>query len=113
MRHWPIVAFMVIVLWGASSTHASEPVQLAEPFGDLYSGDDATGDHVVALWSFDAEQELGDSSGGEIAIAIYQPEIPGISRDVEAGEEKPITIEEVDTDYVPGKLLGTYYIEYR
>jgi hypothetical protein len=28
-------------------------VQLAEPFDSPYTGDDASGDHVIALWQFD------------------------------------------------------------
>jgi len=38
-------------------------VQLAQPFDAPYTGEDATGDQVVALWQFDGGAELADVSG--------------------------------------------------
>ncbi len=38
-------------------------MQLAEPYDNPYAGDDATGDHVIALWQFDAGAETADASG--------------------------------------------------
>ena len=38
-------------------------VQLAEPFDSPYTGDDASGDHVIALWQFDPGAETQDASG--------------------------------------------------
>ena len=40
-----------------------EPALLAQPFETPYTGADATGDHVIALWSFDQGQELTDLAG--------------------------------------------------
>ena len=39
------------------------PVKLAEKWDGAYSGADATGAHVIALWQFDAGAENKDSSG--------------------------------------------------
>jgi len=38
-------------------------VQLAEPFTSQYSGEDATGDHVIALWQFNQPDPAQDVSG--------------------------------------------------
>ena len=40
-----------------------DTVQLAESFRSHYAGDDATGDHVIALWQFDEGAEGADVSG--------------------------------------------------
>ncbi len=52
---------MMTLLCGA--VRAAEEIQLAEAWNAPYIGADATGDHVVGLWSFDAGAELADSSG--------------------------------------------------
>ena len=39
------------------------PVQLCEPWQSEYSGEAATGEHVIGLWTFDVGGELKDSSG--------------------------------------------------
>ncbi len=38
-------------------------MQLAEPFTSAYAGEDATGEHVIALWQFDVEGPEKDASG--------------------------------------------------
>ena len=37
--------------------------RLCEPWQNVYTGDDAKGDLVIALWQFAAGAELQDSSG--------------------------------------------------
>ena len=39
------------------------PVQLCEPWESEYRGEDATGDHVIGLWQFNASAETKDDSG--------------------------------------------------
>ena len=42
---------------------AVSKVQLAEPYTGAYSGQDAVGDHVIALWQFDDDEPGKDVSG--------------------------------------------------
>lgn len=64
MRAIMVATCALAVLCGP--THAqeeAEPVQLAEPFMTEYAGDDATGEHVVALWQFNQPDPAADLSG--------------------------------------------------
>ncbi len=47
----------------AFAQEEAEPVQLAEPYNTLYTGEDATGEHVIALWQFDRPDPAMDMSG--------------------------------------------------
>lgn len=40
-----------------------QPVKLAEPWQAAYQGDDATGEHVIALWNFDEAVQATDAGG--------------------------------------------------
>lgn len=51
------------ILLTLSLAAGQEVTMLAQPFETAYTGDDATGAHVIGLWSFDAGQELTDLSG--------------------------------------------------
>ncbi len=42
---------------------ADAPRQLAEPFRSEYAGEDATGEHVIALWQFNGPESAADLSG--------------------------------------------------
>jgi hypothetical protein len=52
-----------MALAAPDSAAQEEEMQLAEPFRNPYAADDATGDHVIALWQFDAGAEAQDASG--------------------------------------------------
>lgn len=58
----PSAVFMLLCLL-AGVALAQAPVRLAEPFENAYTGEDATGDHVIALWQFEPGAETADSSG--------------------------------------------------
>ena len=51
---------MATIMVGLAWAEDKETVQLTEPWNAPYAGDDATGDHVIGLWSFDAGAELAD-----------------------------------------------------
>ncbi|MHC4799118.1 MAG: LamG domain-containing protein, partial [Planctomycetota bacterium] len=63
MRRALKVVALATILCGVAWAQGKETVQLAEPWYAPYTGQDATGDHVVGLWSFDAGAELTDGSG--------------------------------------------------
>ena len=54
-----------LLLGATAGVSAAEEAagRLCEVWQREYAGDDATGEHVVALWSFNEKQELGDLSG--------------------------------------------------
>ena len=56
----------------AAALAAALPAQLAEPWEHRYDGDDARGDHVVALWSFDGEADAAtaDRSGNGHTLTL-------------------------------------------
>ncbi|NLO05821.1 MAG: LamG domain-containing protein [candidate division WS1 bacterium] len=60
-----IAALVVLVSAGslAVAQEVEETVQLAEPFMTEYSGEDATGEHVIALWAFNQPDPAADLSG--------------------------------------------------
>lgn len=47
----------------AFAQEEAETVQLAEPYLMQYTGEDATGDHVIALWQFDQPHPAADVTG--------------------------------------------------
>jgi len=50
-------------------------VRLCEPWQSEYSGDDATGDHVIALWKFQPDAELDDASGHGHTLVLHEATI--------------------------------------
>ncbi len=59
------ILFCLVSAFLHSPNRAQEEAtaKLSEPWTRAYVGPDATGDHVIALWQFDAGEELTDSSG--------------------------------------------------
>ncbi|MDZ7617247.1 MAG: LamG domain-containing protein, partial [Patescibacteria group bacterium] len=49
---------------------ADEPRQLAEPFRSEYAGEDATGEHVIALWQFNGPEPAADLSGNGHGLTL-------------------------------------------
>ena len=49
-------------------------VQLAEPFMIEYSGEDATGEHVIALWQFHPDDPTADASGNGHTLTLQGAE---------------------------------------
>ncbi|MEA3403126.1 MAG: LamG domain-containing protein, partial [Armatimonadota bacterium] len=47
----------------AAAQEEAPHVQLAEPFRSEYSGEDATGEHVIGLWQFNQPEPAADASG--------------------------------------------------
>jgi hypothetical protein len=59
-----ILAVCLGVLFMSSTTNAQQsPAQLAQPWEQLYQGEDVTGEHVIAMWSFDGEVQETDAGG--------------------------------------------------
>ena len=58
-----LVTVVVICNFAIAQEAEEGTVQLAEPFRSVYAGDDATGDHVIALWQFDGDAPEKDVSG--------------------------------------------------
>ncbi|NQU21139.1 MAG: hypothetical protein HQ567_07635 [Candidatus Nealsonbacteria bacterium] len=63
MRRVLATCAIATILCGVAWAQDKELVQLAEPWSDPYTGQHATGDHVIGLWSFDEGAELADGSG--------------------------------------------------
>ena len=63
MRRTWTAAAIAAILSSVALAQDEQSVQLAEPWNAPYTGQHATGDHVVGLWSFDAGAELIDGSG--------------------------------------------------
>ncbi len=72
---WMAGVLLVIVATRLDSIAAESPVRLREPWHQTYQGDDATGKHVVALWTFDGEQPLRDVSPGGHLLALQGAEL--------------------------------------
>jgi len=70
-----VVSTIVICNFAAAQEPEEDTVQLAEPFRDAYAGEDATGDHVIALWQFDAGAETQDASGNGHDIELKGAEL--------------------------------------
>lgn len=60
-RSFAVVA--VILLLAVPAVHAAAPPLRCEPWESEYSGEDAAGPHVIALWQFASGKETEDSSG--------------------------------------------------
>ena len=56
----PLVAAVVLCPLARAGEDAPA---LCEPWRSPYAGRDATGEHVIALWHFDAGAETKDASG--------------------------------------------------
>lgn len=64
MRALIIALAVLTIVCGLSwAQEEATTVQLAEPYMTRYSGEDATGDHVIALWQFDPPDPAADVSG--------------------------------------------------
>ncbi|MBC7289028.1 MAG: hypothetical protein H5T86_13525, partial [Armatimonadetes bacterium] len=59
---WAIVGAAVLLAIAAEAAGQGAP-RLREPWDREYAGGDATGEHVVALWQFNAGAETKDASG--------------------------------------------------
>ena len=55
--------FTLLVILGAASCVQAELPQLCETWKSSYQGKDAEGEHVIALWQFDAKKPTSDASG--------------------------------------------------
>jgi len=75
---WSVVG--ALLLGVAAGADEPEPVRLAEPWNAPYAGEDATGDHVAGLWSFDAPAELTDSSPNGHDLTLHGARIAGAGR---------------------------------
>ncbi|MFO8078816.1 MAG: LamG-like jellyroll fold domain-containing protein [Armatimonadota bacterium] len=58
-----LTVLMVACTLTAAQDGEENEVQLAEPFMTEYSGDDATGEHVIGLWQFNQPDPTADASG--------------------------------------------------
>ncbi len=62
------VLLLLIVATAYSVAIAQDSVSLREPWEEAYSETNATGNHVIAYWSFDSQDALADNSGhGHVA----------------------------------------------
>ena len=62
MKSGLLVLASVVGLFGTIQAQAAAP-QLSEPWQFAYQGNDATGPHVLALWTFDSGPQIADASG--------------------------------------------------
>jgi len=60
---------MMLIALTALLANAQEP-RLTEPYAAAYTGDDATGQHVIAYWPFDGDTPLVDASGKGHHLAL-------------------------------------------
>ncbi len=60
---WPVLMSVAVFWLAFSLVEAAAPVPRCEPWESEYSGQDATGEHVIALWQFTSGKETEDSSG--------------------------------------------------
>jgi hypothetical protein len=64
-----ILTAYLTVLLACSIAIAQPPLaQFAEPWQQPYVGEDVTGDHVIALWSFDEGTEQTDAAGKDLGL---------------------------------------------
>ena len=61
---WQILVTASFVAACATAVGQEPEVRLCEPWDSEYVDRDATGDHVLALWQFNAGSETADTSGG-------------------------------------------------
>lgn len=57
-----LMLLLIVCCVGMAQEEGAQ-VRLAEPFMTEYSGDDATGEHVIALWQFNQPDPAADASG--------------------------------------------------
>ena len=72
-----ILSGLMVIAAAAFSWHAS--AQSAEPWQAAYAGEDATGQHVIALWHFDEDGDtIADASGnnhtGTLQGVVWRPD---------------------------------------
>ncbi|MFW5866478.1 MAG: LamG-like jellyroll fold domain-containing protein, partial [Armatimonadota bacterium] len=69
-----LMATLTVLMIACPLTLAQEEeaaeVQIAEPFMTEYSGEDATGEHVIGLWQFDQPDPTADLSGNEHTLTL-------------------------------------------
>jgi hypothetical protein len=74
MRTILAICLGVLLMCGSSMAQQST-AQFAEPWEQLYQGEDATGSHVIALWSFDEGAETTDAGGKGLDIQLVGAQI--------------------------------------
>jgi len=62
---WVGALFVGVICTAANA----QPGVLCEPWAQPYAGDDATGEHVIAYWPFDAGSEATDASGSSAGMS--------------------------------------------
>jgi len=65
-----IVTLAVLTVGCSLAQEEAETVQLAEPYLSQYAGEDATGDHVIALWQFNQPNPGEDVSGNGFDLTL-------------------------------------------
>ncbi len=76
-----VIFSLIVSVSGSLAWGQNDPAQqLAEPWHTPYAGEDASGDHVVALWSFDTGLELMDRSGHGHTLALNGAKIAADGR---------------------------------
>ena len=75
----PIKWFAGVVLMVAATSldalAAESPVRFRESWDHAYQGEDASGKHVVGLWTFDGEEPLKDLSAGGQNLTLQGAEL--------------------------------------
>ena len=77
MRTWKLLAVTVLIaLLGILKSAADDsPVRLRESWPKPYAGQDASGKHVMGLWTFDGETPLSDVSSGNHDLTLQGAEL--------------------------------------
>ena len=58
-------ALVCLVVLPGLGVHADESAgRLREPWNQAYTAEDASGEHVMGLWTFDGDEPLKDASRG-------------------------------------------------
>ncbi|HCU36861.1 MAG TPA: hypothetical protein DGT21_15860 [Armatimonadetes bacterium] len=70
VRTIAVVAVMMLVASTMGLCQEATTVQLAEPFRQAYQGTEVTGEHVIALWTFDDPDNLTDAGGKGFDMAV-------------------------------------------
>lgn len=65
-----LAALLMMVASSLTLAQEEATVQLAEPFMSEYSGEDATGEHVVGLWQFNQPDPTADSSANGHTLTL-------------------------------------------
>ncbi len=70
------LVFLLVAVTAATSAGAQPAAMpLCEPWSAEYAGDDATGDHVIGLWQFNASAETADASKHGHAATLQDAKI--------------------------------------